>query len=89
MYFIAVLLNEWSFALNHDDEIDKALKAVLQADGKIDDLEKWETNIDFSKIEEPFELEESKGTKFLSTITTLVSVANMALTFYSMGMVYI
>jgi hypothetical protein len=89
VYFVAVLLNEWQFALNHDDEVDKALRAVLQAEGKISDLETWETNIDFSKIEEPFELDVSRGGKFLSTITTLVSVANMALTLYSMGMVYI
>ena len=55
---MAVLLNEWQFALNHDDEMNKALLNVLNEGGMIHDLEMWKDKIDFSKIVEPIELEE-------------------------------
>jgi len=37
--------------------MNKALKTVLEQEGKIADLEMWESKIDFSQIQEPIELD--------------------------------
>jgi hypothetical protein len=53
VFFMAVMLNESIYAINHDNEIKIALKAVLKEGDMMSDLEKWQSAIDFSVVIEP------------------------------------